>query len=157
LPPLRAWPAIRVETSEEAVMSNDPFDATMHKTNEWLAQINERLGWQDRHRAWAALRAVLHALRDRLSVEEAAALGAQLPLLVRGVYYENFQPRRLPVRMRTRQELYERVGHELRGYDDMQLEEATAVVLDVLCEHISGGEAKHLGRVLPRDLAELFP
>jgi uncharacterized protein (DUF2267 family) len=136
---------------------NDPFDTTIHKTNAWLAQINERMGWADRHRAWAALRAVLHGLRDRLSVDEAAALGAQLPLLVRGLYYENFQPSHLPVRMRTKEELYAHIGRELRGYEDADVEEMTAVVLDVLTENISSGEVKHIGRILPRDLADIWP
>jgi uncharacterized protein (DUF2267 family) len=31
---------------------------------------------------------VLHALRDRLTVEEASDLAAQLPMLIRGLYYE---------------------------------------------------------------------
>jgi uncharacterized protein (DUF2267 family) len=138
-------------------MGNDPFDSTVHKTNAWLADITRRMGWDDRHRAWAALRSVLHALRDRLSVEEAVSLGAQLPLLVRGAYYEGFRPSAMPVRMRTREEFYERVRRELRGYQSDEIEEMTAVVLDVLADHISVGEADHIGRLLPRQLAELWP
>jgi len=68
------------------------FDSTIQTTNVWLHDIMERLGWQDRHRAYHALRAVLHALRDRLPVDQAAALGAQLPMLVRGFYYEGWHP-----------------------------------------------------------------
>ena len=62
------------------------FDSTIHTTNVWLQEVMERLGWQDRHRAYLALRAVLHALRDRLTVEEVAPSGAQLPMLMRGFY-----------------------------------------------------------------------
>jgi uncharacterized protein (DUF2267 family) len=43
------------------------FDRNLHKTHTW-----EALGTEDRHRAYMALRAVLHALRDRLTVEEVA-------------------------------------------------------------------------------------
>jgi uncharacterized protein (DUF2267 family) len=53
-----------------------PFDSTMQTTNIWLNDIRERLGWQESYRAYHALRAVLHALRDRLTVEQAAALAA---------------------------------------------------------------------------------
>ncbi len=67
--------------------ANDPFSGTVQKSNAWLTDIMRRMDWDDRQRAWAALRAVLHVLRDRLSVDEAVALGAQLPLLVRGAYY----------------------------------------------------------------------
>ena len=67
------------------------FDETVHKTNIWLKEIAQVLG-PDRHRAYNALRAVLHCLRDRLTVDEAAQLGDQLPMLVRGIYYEAWHP-----------------------------------------------------------------
>ena len=68
------------------------FDSTLHTTNAWLADIQMRTGWQDRHAAYHALCTVLHALRDRLTIDEAAALDAQLPMLVRGFYYEGWHP-----------------------------------------------------------------
>lgn len=55
-----------------------PFDSTINTTNVWLHDKMDRMGWDDRHRAYHALRAVLHALRDHLSVDETAALGAHL-------------------------------------------------------------------------------
>jgi uncharacterized protein (DUF2267 family) len=41
------------------------FDETLHKTNTWLKEIEQELG-PGRRRAYQALRAVLHCLRDRL-------------------------------------------------------------------------------------------
>jgi uncharacterized protein (DUF2267 family) len=137
--------------------NNDPFETTLHKTNAWLADIQRRLAWNDRHRAWSALRAVLHVLRDRLPLEEAVALGAQLPLLVRGAYYEGWKPNGKPERIRRKEEFIERVRSELRGYDEEDFEEIVNVVFDVLAEHISPGEAEHLARLLPKHLAELWP
>src|SRR6266851_4782007 len=64
------------------------FDTTVQKTNIWLKDIMQALGWEDRHKAYVALRITLHALRDRLTPEEASQLGAQLPMLIRGLYYE---------------------------------------------------------------------
>ena len=55
------------------------FDSTIQTTNRWLHELEQRLGWDDRQRAYQAMRAVLHALRDCLSVDQAAALGAQAP------------------------------------------------------------------------------
>ena len=46
------------------------------------------LGTDDRQDAYRAVRGVLHTLRDRLPVEESAQLAAQLPTLLRGVFYE---------------------------------------------------------------------
>src|SRR6202047_2950090 len=65
------------------------FDKTVHTTNAWLKEIMEATGL-DRRRAYRALAAVLHALRDRLTVDEVAQLGAQLPILVRGLYYDQW-------------------------------------------------------------------
>ena len=62
------------------------FDKTIQTTNSWLNEIGEDLG-PDRQRCYNALRAVLFALRDRLTVEEAADLSAQLPMLIRGIFY----------------------------------------------------------------------
>ncbi len=80
------------------------FDTTIHATNTWLKDLMERLGWEDRHRAYQAFRAVLHALRDHLTVDEVATLGAQLPLLIRGIYYEGWHPADKPLRERKKEE-----------------------------------------------------
>ncbi len=66
----------------------DVFDTTVQKTNIWLKEIMEALGWENKHKAYLALRATLHALRDRLIFEEAVQFAAQMPMLIRGLYYE---------------------------------------------------------------------
>ena len=76
--------------------SLDVFDRTLQKTNMWLNQIMEIMGWEDRHAAYTALRAILHALRDRLTVQEAAQHAAQLPMLIRGIDYEGWNPAHTP-------------------------------------------------------------
>ena len=68
------------------------LDTSVQKTNIWLKDLMERLETADRHQAYMALKVTLHALRDRLSIEEAAQLGAQLPMIVRGLYYEGWRP-----------------------------------------------------------------
>ncbi len=69
----------------------DVFDGTMQKTEIWLNELMAELEWEGKpEKTYFALRTVLHALRDRLTVEEAVQLGAQLPMLVRGFYYEGW-------------------------------------------------------------------
>src|SRR5919106_6787617 len=75
----------------------DVFDKTIHKTNTLLKNIETELGWANqRNMSYAVLRAVLHALRDRLTVQEAADLAAQLPLLVKGIFYNGWNPSSVP-------------------------------------------------------------
>jgi hypothetical protein len=85
-------------------MSNtglDVFDRTVQKTNSWLKNLMDELDWQDSQEAYAALRVTLQALRDRLTVEEVAQLGAQLPMLIRGFYYAGWDPTGKPLKVRA--------------------------------------------------------
>ena len=134
------------------------FTSTIYKSNLWIAEIMRRLDWDDPHRAWSALRAVLHTLRDALTVDEAAALGAQLPLLLRGAYYEGWHPAHKPERMRHQRDFLDHVERELHGYDGLvDIEEATRAVLGTLSDHVSSGEAEHLLMILPQEVSLLLP
>ena len=89
------------------------FDKTLQTTNIWLDEIMEEIG-QDRQAAWHVLGAVLRTLRDRLTVDESAHLSAQLPLLIRGLYYDQWQPSHVPTKCRTKEEFLEHVAEGLR-------------------------------------------
>jgi len=132
------------------------FDRTLQETNIWLKEIMEDIG-PDRQRAYHALRAVLHALRDRLTVEEAAHLSAQLPLLVRGVFFEGWHPANKPLKERTREEFLEHVGQGLRGTQPINTETATRAVFRTIEKHVSPGEVQDVVEMLPKPLRSLWP
>jgi uncharacterized protein (DUF2267 family) len=133
------------------------FDTTVHKTNSWLKELMEELHWQDRRKAYLALRATLHALRDRLTVEEVAQLGAQLPMLIRGLYYEGWDPTGKPLRMRDKEEFLGRIERQFRGDDLIDPEQVGRAVFAVLANRVTEGEIDDVKHVLPAEIRELWP
>jgi uncharacterized protein (DUF2267 family) len=133
----------------------DVFDQTLQKTNIWLKEIMEDLG-PDRQRAYHALRAVLHTLRDRLTVEEAAHLSAQLPLLVRGIYFEGWHPAHKPTTERSQEDFLEQVSTRLRGVEPINPEAATRSVFKVIKENVTDTEVAHVRDMLPKRLQAFF-
>jgi uncharacterized protein (DUF2267 family) len=133
------------------------FDRTVQITNVWLDDLMERAGWTDRHRAYHTLWAVLHALRDHLPVDEVVALGAQLPLLVRGAYYEGWRPAGKPAKDRHRAGFLAQVREAFRGESGVDPEAATRAVLGVLATHITAGEVNGVKKALPHEIRDLWP
>ena len=135
------------------------LDESVHTTNVWLQEIQSELGAKDRTGAYAAMRGALTALRDRLPVEEAAHLGAQLPLLVRGVFYEQYKPAGQPHAVRDRDAFLGLVGKGFGDADDLGFgpEEAARAVFTVLSRHIDNGEADKVRTMLNDELKPLWP
>jgi uncharacterized protein (DUF2267 family) len=131
------------------------FDSTVQTTNVWLHDVMERMGWIDPHRAYHALRAVLHALRDRLTVDAAAALAAQLPLLVRGLFYEGWHPAGKPLKERKKEEFLAHVVEAFKD-DPVDAEQVTRAVFAVLAKHVSAGEIESVERGLPPEIRSLW-
>ena len=73
-------------------------------TQQWLNELCENGDLSDTSEAVAVLRSVLHQLRDRLTLKEAVDLSAQLPMIVRGMYYEGWQPNKVHFKVQTRQQ-----------------------------------------------------
>jgi uncharacterized protein (DUF2267 family) len=135
----------------------ETFSNTLQKTHEWLRELMLNLDWQDEHKAYLALRSVLHALRDRLTVEEAAQLGAQLPMLVRGFYYEGWNPTGKPVKERHQEQFLAHVKEDFRNDERDLPEKLVRAVFSLLSHHISGGEIKDVKHTLPAELRALWP
>jgi len=133
------------------------FETTIRKTHTWLKEITYAIGVDgDPHVAYGALRAVLHALRDRLTVDEAVQLGAQLPMLIRGLYYEGWCPRGKPEKTHTA-DFFEAIRRQLPGPDRPHPAVLARAVLKVLSRHVSAGEVRDVKAILPADLQELWP
>jgi len=133
------------------------FDSTLQTTHVCLNDVAEEMGWLDKHRAYHALRAVLHALRDHLPMEQVTALGAQLPLLVRGLYYEGWHPAGKPLKERRRDEFAAQIAATYGRELDADPEHIARAVLRVVARHVSAGEIEAIKRTLPREIRALWP
>ena len=138
------------------VASVHPVERTVHKTNEWLNDVCAETGVEDRDYAWRVLRGYLHVLRDRLTLDEGAQLAAQLTHLIRGVFYEGFDPGRQPARIREADLFLARLADEAELED---LDEAAGVAsacTRVLRTHISDGEVDDLLSQLPSEIRRVL-
>ncbi|WST42721.1 DUF2267 domain-containing protein [Streptomyces sp. NBC_01167] len=97
----------------------------------------------------------MHGLRDRLPVEGTAHFGAQLPILIRGVYYDGWKPS-TPVKLSV-EEFFQRVRDDFPYAVDGGIERVVHTVLEALEGHISEGEWNHLKSGLPNSLASVLP
>lgn len=127
------------------------FDRTLQTTHIWLGEIMAEIG-PDRQLAWKVLSIVLHKLRDRLPVELAAHLGAQLPLLIRGVYYDQFQPARQPSSCRGWDDFTAEVAEWLSDARPVSPALAIDSVLRALMRHVPAGQIENVRDALPQDI-----
>jgi len=80
----------------------------------------------------------------------------QLPLLVRGVYYEGWDPSRVPVKM----DKEEFLQHVRRGFPhevDGGMERLVSTVLQALRRYVTEGEWEDIKSSISRDLRPLIP
>ena len=133
------------------------FDSTLHKTHHWLEEIMVAMGWQDQQKAYVALRATLHALRDRLPPKGAVNLSAQLPMLIRGFYFEGWHLDDKPLSYRHKDEFIQLVSKEAPMVDKDEIERAVTAVFHRLSEEVSPGEADKVRKMLPEELREMWP
>jgi uncharacterized protein (DUF2267 family) len=139
-----------------SVSSIDSIERTVHKTNTWVNELARELGIENRdEEAWRILRAYLQVLRDRLTVEEAAQFAAQLPTLLRGAFYDGFDPTRQPEKIRHRDELLERFAERAQPLS-VDPAEALAATTRVVRRHITEGEFDDVLSQLPSELREVL-
>ena len=134
----------------------DTFEHSLQTTDLWLKDLMARLGTEDRHHGHLALRTTLHALRDRLAVEEAAHLGAQLPMLVRGLYFDGCTRPASRARAAPGEEFLAHVEGEARN-PNFEAEIAVRAVFGLLAERVSAGEIEDVKSIPPRPVRAFWP
>lgn len=128
----------------------DPFNHAIHTANIWLADASAAFGTRDRHYTHRALRAWLHTLRDRLTVEAAAKFAAQLPELLRGIFFDGWEPNKVPVKYGVDE--YTRRFAAEAGIPPVQVPIAAATITQTVGDHMSPGQLDQALAELPVDL-----
>lgn len=133
------------------------LDGATNQANVWLNEVEQAAHLDDRAHAYRLLRATLHALRDWLSVDEAADLGAQLPTLLRGIYYEGWNPSATPAHPRSKEDFVARVQHDFPADPLKNPDLAIHAVFTVLNRHVTAGQIAQVRHALQKPLRDLWP
>jgi uncharacterized protein (DUF2267 family) len=145
-----------MEAKAMATTGLEVFDKTLHTTNLWLDEICAEIG-PDKHLAWHVLGAVLRSIRDELLIGQSAHLAAQLPLLVRGAFFDQYRPAAQPVPERSQEDFIARIRQELAGCRPVRPDLAATVVMRTLNRHITEGQVKKARDALPKGIRALWP
>ena len=125
-------------------------------TDDWIDDLQSRLSWHDRERVYHALLAALHAVRDSLPRDEAVFIGAQLPPLLRGLYYEGWHPSRRGA-ARSRTAFLERIHDSLHRELGIDPEQVARAVFAVLAARLPAAEVEDAKAATPKSLHNLWP
>lgn len=130
--------------------TGDTFNHALHTANIWLADVGSAFGTRDRRYCHRAVRAYLHTLRDRLSVDAAVKFGQQLPELLRGTYYDGWEPSRVPMKYGLEQ--YTQRFAVQAGIPPVQVPATAATITEVIAGHMSPGQLAETLAELPTEL-----
>ena len=89
-------------------------------------------------------------------MDVAVHFGAQLPMLIRGMYYEGWEPSKVPIKMAIDNFLaaiQEKIVAD-RVFDPIAI---TQDGLGVVASYLGGGEMEKVKQSFPADMQNLFP
>jgi uncharacterized protein (DUF2267 family) len=133
------------------------LETSLQRTYEWLRDVEDELHSKNEHAAYAALRATLHAVRDRLPVELVAHLGAELPILVRGIYYDGWHPSAARLKAAHSIDFCDSIRDELRRHNELQhVDQVARAVLRVIDQRVEPGQIANVVDALPEKARRLW-
>jgi uncharacterized protein (DUF2267 family) len=133
------------------------FERTNHEAHEWVNDLSGRIGWRNEREVLRLLRTVLCQIRDHLPVDEMAQFAAQLPLILRGMFYEGWQPKNTPVHERHASDFVAAVEEMVGDVTDYRAATDIKAVFNVINARISRGEVEDVRACLPKELRDLWP
>jgi uncharacterized protein (DUF2267 family) len=132
------------------------FSTAVQETQHWVDDFMHRLGWHDRERAYAALLAALHAIRDCLGRDEAVHVAASMPPLLRGLYFDGWHPSG-HVASRTLSTFLQRVHDGVHRDPAVDAEQVAKAAFALIAEHLPAAELESAKAATPTALHNLWP
>lgn len=125
---------------------------------EIIDAVQDELGWESKDKTYQATKAVLQSIRDRLQIEEAIHLSANLPLIMKGMMMDGYTLKNKPERIRDLEGFLElvQVNYDASMRDIIEPEDAVVVVLKVLNSRMGGGELTKVAANMPEPIKRLF-
>ncbi|TPJ54752.1 DUF2267 domain-containing protein [Mesorhizobium sp. B2-6-4] len=131
------------------------FTHAAQQAQQWVNELARDLCWSEPS-ACRLLRSVLHTVRDWLSLAETADLSPQLPVLIRGIYFEGWNPSG-PACERKKSDFVLSVRTSFGYDDDVDFDVAINAVFKLLDRHISRGEIVQVRNSMKKSLRKLWP
>lgn len=135
----------------------------VEKTNSIINELATALEYPDNTDvALHCLRAVLHALRSKLSVDDSLKLVAQLPMILKGIYVDGWTLAAPPIKIRHLLEFIDEVRFygsdvwERHFPDETASLDAIVTTFQILQNHISEGEVIHIASILPTQIRQVW-
>ncbi len=139
------------------------FEKYTGEANTFMSELAQKLGHpEEKGRVYIVLRAVLHSLRDRITISESLDLLAQLPMYLKAIYVDNWKYREKPVRLNTIEEFTKHVEEEQGHYGETEFpwekstEEIIQITLGLLSQYITRGELEDILAQVPDNIKPLF-
>ncbi|MEY8098929.1 DUF2267 domain-containing protein [Falsihalocynthiibacter sp. S25ZX9] len=133
------------------------IDHTVQLTHEWINELRDRLAWSSSRDALRLLRATMAQIRDHLQHEEAVQLSAQMPLLVRGMFFEGWNLAHTPLRDRKAEHFIAAIEAQVSEVQDWRGAQDIVAVFRTLNNRISEGEIRDVKAGLPKSICEMWP
>ncbi|WP_296422892.1 DUF2267 domain-containing protein [Yoonia sp.] len=133
------------------------FDRTVHEAHDWVNELTGRLDWTSERDALRLLRTVMCRVRDHLPVNEMAQFSAQLPIILRGMFYEGWQPKLTPVHERRAADFIDTIQQDVGDILDYRGPADITAVFKLINARISRGEVEDVRANLPAQLRDMWP
>lgn len=144
-------------------MSHINFNKFAEEANGFINELAEELGHpENQEQTLIVLRAVLHTLRDRITISESFDVISQLPMILKGIYVEQWKYHEKPEKFSTIEEFKNEVKERQHLYGetrfnwDMPTEEIIAKTFNKLRKYLDEGQLRHIEDQMPAELKPLI-